>query len=441
MPLEARPGADRPAALALGKRRADQRQAARHQQRRADTLHGARSDQLLHVARRSAGQRRAGRRSPRRWRRPGAGRSGRPASRRPAAARPETARTTRRPIALRTRWRCKSRWIAGSATLTTVPSMKAMLEPRIAAINTQRLAEAAQGAARAPWRIAASSQGPRTALLSMACVVQRKSRVGTRSALRAMRLMSASVHRPGSTAMAVLSEISVRSRADIARIEAEMTLEQRLPERSVLDVFIAAAERDPDRTALTMLMTGAPDEQPRRVNYRELLGLVRRAANLFAALAGPRPGVAYMLPSLVETHATLWGAETAGFAVPINFLLQPEPIAALARSLGRAHPGGAGPAPRARHLAESAGAARARARADAAARGPARHAARSRRARLPCRADGAARRPSRLRRARPRRRRGGVLPHRRHDRHAQARGAHAPRPARRGARRRVDGWH
>ena len=127
---------------------------------------------------------------------------------------------------------------------------------------------------------------------------------------------------------------TLRTPADIARFEAEMTLDQRLPERSVLDVFIAGAAREPDRTALTMLMTGAPDEQPRRVSYRELLGLVRRAANLFATLAGPRPGVAYMLPSLVETHATLWGAETAGYAVPINFLLQPEHIAGLLKASG-----------------------------------------------------------------------------------------------------------
>jgi len=88
------------------------------------------------------------------------------------------------------------------------------------------------------------------------------------------------------------------------------------------------------RHALTMLMTGAPDEEPRRVTYPELLALVRRAANAFAALAGPRPGIAYMLPSLIETHATLWGAETAGYAVPINFLLQPEPIAELLKASG-----------------------------------------------------------------------------------------------------------
>ena len=129
--------------------------------------------------------------------------------------------------------------------------------------------------------------------------------------------------------MAFLPEKSIRDRDDIARFEAEMSLAERLPERSVLDVFEGTAARLPERTALTMVMSGAPDEQARRVDYRELLGLVRRAANLFATLAGPRPGVAYMLPSLVETHATLWGAETAGYAVPINFLLQPEHIAAL----------------------------------------------------------------------------------------------------------------
>ncbi|HJV63471.1 MAG TPA: AMP-binding protein, partial [Albitalea sp.] len=134
--------------------------------------------------------------------------------------------------------------------------------------------------------------------------------------------------------MAILPEIPVRNRDDLLRFEAQMPLEERLPERSVLDVFIDAAARRPDRHAITMLMTGAPEEQPRRVSYRELLGLVRRAANLFGSLGGPRPGVAYMLPSLVETHAVLWGAESAGYAVPINFLLQPQHIAELLKASG-----------------------------------------------------------------------------------------------------------
>lgn len=134
--------------------------------------------------------------------------------------------------------------------------------------------------------------------------------------------------------MADLGSETIRTLDDLERFEAEMPLEQRLPERSILDVFIASAERQGDATAITMLMTGAPDEQPRRVTYDQLLGLIRGAANLFSDLGGPAPGVAYMLPSLVETHATLWGAETAGYAVPINFLLQPDSIAELLKASG-----------------------------------------------------------------------------------------------------------
>jgi fatty-acyl-CoA synthase len=132
--------------------------------------------------------------------------------------------------------------------------------------------------------------------------------------------------------MANMGNDPIRSRDDLARFETEMTLEQRLPERSIFDVFTASAAQHPKAAAITMLMTGAPDEQPRRVTYDQLLGQIRRAANMFTDLGGPAPGVAYMLPSLIETYVTLWGAETAGYAVPINFLLQPESIAELLKA-------------------------------------------------------------------------------------------------------------
>lgn len=134
--------------------------------------------------------------------------------------------------------------------------------------------------------------------------------------------------------MAILSDRPLRSFADLKRFEAVLTLEQRLPEQSVYDIFTTSAARDPEHTALTMLMTGAADEHPRRVSYRELLQLVRRAANLFFRVGGVRPGVAYMLPNFVETHAVLWGAETAGYAVPINYMLQPASIVELVRASG-----------------------------------------------------------------------------------------------------------
>jgi len=108
-----------------------------------------------------------------------------------------------------------------------------------------------------------------------------------------------------------------------------MPLRQRLPGDSVYDVLVRAAEVHSDRIALTMVMTGDDDEHPRRVSYPELLGLVRQTANLLSGLGGVRPGVAFMLPTLIETHAVLWAAETVGSAVPINFLLQPDHIRGL----------------------------------------------------------------------------------------------------------------
>lgn len=117
--------------------------------------------------------------------------------------------------------------------------------------------------------------------------------------------------------------------ADVEQFEQEMSLQERLPGDSIYDVLREAAKAFGDRIALRMLMTGAEDEAARSVTYTQLLGLVRQAANLFSSLGGTRPGVAYMLPSLVETHAILWGAETAGYAVPINFLLQPDHIRGL----------------------------------------------------------------------------------------------------------------
>jgi fatty-acyl-CoA synthase len=99
-------------------------------------------------------------------------------------------------------------------------------------------------------------------------------------------------------------------------------------------VFIATAAVRPDRVAITQVMTGAPDEVRASHHLRRAARLVRRAANLFASLAGPRPASPTCCRALIETHATLWGAETAGFAVPINFLLQPEAIARLLEASG-----------------------------------------------------------------------------------------------------------
>jgi len=134
--------------------------------------------------------------------------------------------------------------------------------------------------------------------------------------------------------MSAYSSFPLRSIQDIRRFESEATLEQRISARSVYDLFTQAAARHGERTALTMIMSGAEDETARQMSHRELLGAITRTANFFFSLAGNRPGVAYLLPNLIETHLSLWGAETAGYAVPINFLLQAEHIADLVQASG-----------------------------------------------------------------------------------------------------------
>lgn len=134
--------------------------------------------------------------------------------------------------------------------------------------------------------------------------------------------------------MSTYSSYPLRTLEDIRRFENEMPLEQRIGARSVYDLFADSAAKHGDRTALTMIMTGAEDETPRQMTHRELLDAMTRTANFFHSLAGPRTGVAYLLPNLIETHLTLWAAESAGFAVPINFLLQAEHIAELIQASG-----------------------------------------------------------------------------------------------------------
>jgi fatty-acyl-CoA synthase len=132
--------------------------------------------------------------------------------------------------------------------------------------------------------------------------------------------------------MAPLAPLPLRTLSDIERFETEKAFEQRCSARSIYDVFVSSAEIHADRPALTMVITGEASETPRRITFRDLLDGVTRTANLLRRIAGPRGGVAFRLPNLVETHFTLWGAEIAGYALPINPLLAPTHIAELIRA-------------------------------------------------------------------------------------------------------------
>ena len=120
--------------------------------------------------------------------------------------------------------------------------------------------------------------------------------------------------------MSEFTNETIKTFEDIKLFESLKPLNQRLPESSILDVFENRAKENPNSIAITMLMSGEKNEQPRCITYNELNQSIKQALLIYLVhLQDTSPGVAYMLPSLIETHITLWGAETAGYAVPINF--------------------------------------------------------------------------------------------------------------------------
>jgi fatty-acyl-CoA synthase len=123
-----------------------------------------------------------------------------------------------------------------------------------------------------------------------------------------------------------------RSLADIERLE-QTPREHTAPHRSPYALIRAAAERFADREAFTFLPDADLASAPRRITYRALLADIHRAANLFRSLGvGPDDAVALLAPNTPEAHAVLWGAQLAGRVCPINYLLQPDHIAALLKA-------------------------------------------------------------------------------------------------------------
>jgi fatty-acyl-CoA synthase len=128
--------------------------------------------------------------------------------------------------------------------------------------------------------------------------------------------------------------MSITGLADIEAIEA--TGDAALPPaRSPYGLIASAARRFPDRDAFRFLPSAALDQPPERTSYAALLESIHRAANLFRSLGvGPDDAVAILAPNIPAAHAVLWGAQLAGRACPINYLLQPDHIAALLRASG-----------------------------------------------------------------------------------------------------------
>ncbi len=122
---------------------------------------------------------------------------------------------------------------------------------------------------------------------------------------------------------------------DKARIEQEMTWEDRDLPVTFHQLLSRTAEKFPNHNAVSFQLFSGPNDKAETLTWSSLLGQVNQAANLFRSLGvGENDVVAYILPNCNETLVTLMGGAVAGIVNPINPLLEPEQIAAILRETG-----------------------------------------------------------------------------------------------------------
>jgi fatty-acyl-CoA synthase len=116
--------------------------------------------------------------------------------------------------------------------------------------------------------------------------------------------------------------IKVRTIDDIKAIE-NQPYDTLVTARNLYDLFLATALHVGDSQALTVLRSPDPQDVGVSYTHSELLSEITRAANMFRALGlGPGQGVAaFLAPTLPELPALLMGAQIAGIASTLNYLL------------------------------------------------------------------------------------------------------------------------
>jgi len=125
------------------------------------------------------------------------------------------------------------------------------------------------------------------------------------------------------------STTQIRTVQDIEALERQ-AYRALIPSRNLYQVLAANAALHGDRDALTVLTSADPAQPAATRTHAELLTDVTRAANLFSRLGAERGTVISILSRThPEVPALIWGAEVAGVANCINYLLSADVIATL----------------------------------------------------------------------------------------------------------------
>ena len=129
-------------------------------------------------------------------------------------------------------------------------------------------------------------------------------------------------------------KFTIAGLSDVEAIE-KISHEERVPEKSTLELLEKGAAVNPEAPAITFLMSGEAYDKPQIFTHAQLIGRIRQTANMLSDL-GVRAEdvVTYLLPNLPQTHFVLWGAEAAGIANPINPMLEAATIRDICNAAG-----------------------------------------------------------------------------------------------------------
>ncbi len=123
--------------------------------------------------------------------------------------------------------------------------------------------------------------------------------------------------------------------ADVEALE-QSPYDALVPARNLYHLFEATARLHPDRPALTVMTADVSGKGEVSLTHCELLGAISRAANLFRSNGvTPDSGtVSILCPILPQIPAALLGAQIAGVASSINYLLNENAVADLLTAQG-----------------------------------------------------------------------------------------------------------
>lgn len=128
--------------------------------------------------------------------------------------------------------------------------------------------------------------------------------------------------------------MKIRTQDDIVELE-KVPVTERIRHRNVFDLLRHATAGNAGRVAIRYLSGTGPADPVRDVTFDEVLQRVIQTANLLHAEGiGPDDTVTILMPSVPETFFTLWGAQIAAVANPVNYFLNASQIAGIMKEAG-----------------------------------------------------------------------------------------------------------